>query len=234
MNNSIKTTDPLRKNMGYVDKNIRPEDLKHIKFSEMPKVRTSVRMPLNGTTAYFSSFSCLGDSKEHLAISFCEHDKLKSIPLIRIHSECLTGDLFQSDRCDCGNQLQESIASLKKQRGLLLYLRQEGRGIGLYQKMEAYVLQDKGFDTYEANQALGADKDGRNYEVAANMLKALGIYKIDLLTNNPVKVAQLKQYGIEVHKVVPTKTYLNNQNEKYLEAKKRVCGHTLDIDGGLS
>ena len=124
-------------------------------------------------------------------------------PLVRLHSECLTGDVFGSERCDCGPQLREGVEAVAATGGFLLYLRQEGRGIGLYAKLDAYALQDTGMDTYEANLALGHGEDERDYTAAAQMLSALGANSIRLLSNNPDKAAQLTAHGISVSERVP-------------------------------
>ena len=130
-------------------------------------------------------------------------------PLVRIHSECFTGDVLGSERCDCGPQLLEAVRRIAQVGGLLLYLRQEGRGIGLYAKLDAYGLQDAGLDTYDANLALGYSEDGRDYTVAAQMLGALGLDRVALLSNNPDKGAQLDRLGVTVAERVPTAVHLN-------------------------
>lgn len=150
-------------------------------------------------------------------------------PLVRMHSECLTGDSFGSLRCDCGPQLQASLRLLASSPGgILLYLRgQEGRGIGLANKMRAYALQDQGMDTHEANRALGLPADGRDYAEAAAMLRALGAARIRLLTNNPDKVATLRRHGVEVAKVEPLVIAPNPFNAAYLRTKAQKFGHML-------
>ena len=151
-------------------------------------------------------------------------------PLVRLHSECLTGDVFGSQRCDCGPQLREAVERISDTGGYLLYLRQEGRGIGLYDKLDSYVLQDLGMDTFEANLALGHDEDERDYSAAAQMLVALGVDSLTLLTNNLDKVRQLRSHGIDVANQLPTALHLRRDNERYLRAKAR-GGHTLDLSG---
>jgi 3,4-dihydroxy 2-butanone 4-phosphate synthase/GTP cyclohydrolase II len=150
-------------------------------------------------------------------------------PLVRMHSECLTGDSFGSLRCDCGPQLQASLRMLSASPGgILLYLRgQEGRGIGLANKMRAYALQDRGMDTHEANRALGLPADGRDYAEAAAMLRTLGAARIRLLTNNPDKVATLRRHGVEVAKVEPLVIAPNPFNAAYLRTKAQKFGHML-------
>ena len=146
-----------------------------------------------------------------------------------MHSECLTGDVLGSDRCDCGPQLRESVERVAAAGGLLLYLRQEGRGIGLYAKLDAYALQDDGLDTYDANLALGYGADERDYTVAAQMLLALGVDRVALLTNNPDKGRQLERLGIEVSSLVPTGVHLTETNAAYLATKVRRQAHTLEL-----
>ena len=151
------------------------------------------------------------------------------MPLIRPHSECLTGDVFGSQRCDCGPQLREAVERIADAGGYLLYLRQEGRGIGLYSKLEAYALQDTGVDTYEANLALGHGEDERSYLVAAQMLHALGVSRVALLSNNPDKARQLRRFGVTVAELVPTGVHLSAANARYLGTKARRGAHTLDL-----
>jgi len=152
-------------------------------------------------------------------------------PLVRIHSQCLTGDVFTSERCDCRAQLELSLDKIANEpSGVLLYLPQEGRGIGLLNKLKAYELQDEGLDTVEANNKLGFEADSRNYEFAAEALKALGVHRVRLLSNNPDKVAQLEKAGIQVVERVPCRPRTSRHSEKYLRTKKRKLGHLL---GGL-
>lgn len=148
--------------------------------------------------------------------------------LIRVHSECLTGDVFGSQRCECGEQLHLAMQVLQREgRGVLIYLRQEGRGIGLLNKLRAYGLQDQGFDTVEANQKLGFPPDKRDYGVGAQILRDLGVRRVRILTNNPKKVSRLEVYGLEVVEQRPIEIPPNETNRKYLEAKRRKLGHTL-------
>ena len=151
--------------------------------------------------------------------------------MVRLHSECFTGDVFGSLRCDCGPQLQEAMRQIEKHgRGIILYLRQEGRGIGLRNKLKAYHLQEQGFDTAEANTQLGFKVDERHYEVAAQMLKELGVREIDLLTNNPDKINQLKLDGIRVNRRLPLEIAPNSYDQKYLETKKQKFHHMLNLE----
>lgn len=185
-------------------------------------------------TAEFISFNGDDSGKEHIGIYFegnpDETKQADHVPLVRLHSECLTGDVFGSGRCDCGEQLDEAIDRINEEGGYILYLRQEGRGIGLYAKLEAYALQDQGYDTYQANEMLHLPDDGRDFGIAADMLLALGVSKVRLLTNNPDKAQQLKEHGIDVAELVPTKVHVNQHNRQYLETKAKRKQHTLKFD----
>jgi GTP cyclohydrolase II len=164
---------------------------------------------------------------EHLAIVIGE-PKADQPVLIRLHSECFTGDLLGSLRCDCGDQLRGAIAAISEAgSGVLLYLAQEGRGIGLVNKLRAYQLQDGGADTIDANEQLGFDADERIYAPAATMLSRMGIQRVRLMTNNPEKIAQLERYGIEVAARVPHSFPSNGHNENYLRTKAERAGHLL-------
>ena len=202
-------------------------------------IRTQVSMPVRFSDGHASfarvfSFDGLLDGREHVAFGLGDRafplTSTESLlePLVRPHSECLTGDVFGSQRCDCGAQLREAVERIADSGGYLLYLRQEGRGIGLYPKLDAYALQDEGLDTYEANLALGHREDERSYLVAAQMLRALGASRIALLSNNPDKARQLGRFGVTVTERVPTAVHLSAANARYLEAKAR-RGHTLDV-----
>ena len=151
-----------------------------------------------------------------------------SIPLVRIHSECMTGDIFQSKRCDCGDQLSSSLEQIVAHGGILLYLRQEGRGIGIVNKMHAYNLQDVGFDTLAANEELGLHQDSRDFSIAAKILEHLEISSIRLLTNNPRKIADVEAYGIKVAERVAIEITPTDHNSDYLRTKKERFGHILD------
>ena len=152
-------------------------------------------------------------------------------PLIRIHSECLTGDAFHSLKCDCGAQLKKSMELIQKEgAGAIVYLRQEGRGIGLESKIQAYALQDKGYDTLDANLALGLPADARDYEIAATMLKKKDVTRVRLMTNNPLKVKGLRDNGIEVSDRVSHITGLCESNRDYLSTKKMRMGHLLELE----
>jgi GTP cyclohydrolase II len=203
-------------------------------------IRTHVSVPLRfadgfATTGRVFSFDGLVDGQEHLAFGLGDRAApvtsvgCESVPLVRPHSECLTGDVFGSRRCDCGPQLREAVERIADSSGFLLYLRQEGRGIGLYAKLDAYALQDGGLDTYEANLALGHREDERNYLVAAQMLLALGVSRVALLSNNPDKARQLHRFGVTVTERVPTGVHLSDTNARYLETKARRGAHALDV-----
>jgi GTP cyclohydrolase II len=196
-------------------------------------IRTRVSVPLRfadgyATTARVVTFDGLADGKEHLALALGDAEGA-DVPLVRPHSECLTGDVFGSERCDCGPQLREAVERIATAGGYLLYLRQEGRGIGLYAKLDAYALQDAGLDTYEANRALGHADDERDYTAAAQMLTALGVTAVDLLTNNPDKPAQLRAGGIDVRQVLPTAVHVSAANVRYLQAKAAHTRHTITM-----
>ncbi len=203
--------------------------------------RTRVRVPMAfadgySTTADVVTFDGLVDGREHLLLGLGDWsaalDRAAAggrAPLVRPHSECLTGDVFGSQRCDCGPQLREAVERIADEGGFLLYLRQEGRGIGLYAKLDAYALQDSGLDTYEANVALGRGEDERDYTVAAQMLAAVGVDGIRLLSNNPDKARQLEDLGIRVTEHVPTGVHLSEANTRYLEAKRDHTAHTIDL-----
>jgi 3,4-dihydroxy 2-butanone 4-phosphate synthase/GTP cyclohydrolase II len=165
------------------------------------------------------------ERKEHVALTLGAIDDGEPI-LVRAHSECLTGDVFGSARCDCGEQLAHSLRLLQEQgRGVLLYLRQEGRGIGLANKISAYALQERGLDTVEANLALGLPEDRRDYRAAAEMLLDLGVRRARLLTNNPAKIEGLRRHGVEVVERMPLGISPNPSNVGYLRTKREKMGH---------
>lgn len=168
------------------------------------------------------------DSSEHFALV---KPPLfgNQVPLVRIHSECITGDIFGSCKCDCGKQLQHSLELIAAEGGVLIYLRQEGRGIGLANKLKAYALQEQGLDTVEANLKLGLPADDRDYAIAYQILKYFGIEALRLLTNNPLKIAAVEQYGIRVIERIPLEIEPTNENRGYLKTKKEKLGHLLSI-----
>jgi 3,4-dihydroxy 2-butanone 4-phosphate synthase/GTP cyclohydrolase II len=170
------------------------------------------------------------DNLLHIAMVKGEIDPEKPT-LVRVHSECLTGDIFGSLRCDCGPQLHKAMAKMEEEgSGVLLYIRQEGRGIGLVNKIKAYALQEAGLDTVEANEELGFEPDMRNYGIGAQILVDLGVRKMRLLTNNPKKMVGLEGYGLSITEQVPVEVEPNKFNKCYLECKKLKMGHTLNID----
>ena len=168
------------------------------------------------------------DDKDHVALIHGDIVGARDVPT-RVHSECLTGDVFGSLKCDCGEQLERALQDIQHcGAGILIYMRQEGRGIGLANKVKAYGLQDQGFDTVEANLHLGFDDDMRHYDVAAEMLKLLSVGSIELITNNPRKIQGLVDNGIEVVSRTPIQILPNPHNVGYLRTKKRKSGHLLD------
>ena len=197
-------------------------------------VRARVTLPVRlgevETVAEVVTFDGLADGLEHLAIVLGQPwAEPSGVPLVRLHSECLTGDVLGSRRCDCGPQLHEAVDRIEARGGYLLYLRQEGRGIGLYAKLDAYRLQELGLDTYDANLALGYAADARDYTAAAQMLHALEVERLALLTNNPDKVEQLRALGVDVAARVPTGVHLNETNAAYLATKVRRQRHDLEL-----
>ena len=172
----------------------------------------------------------MATDKEHVALLAGE---ISASPLVRVHSECLTGDAFGSVRCDCGPQLDEAMRRVSAESGLIIYLKQEGRGIGLGNKIKAYALQDTGLDTVDANHQLGFDADLRTYEVAAAMLQSLGINQIRLLTNNPAKIKGLEALGIIVTERVAHVLPPTAQNRQYLDTKRNKMGHLLPGLNGI-
>ena len=195
--------------------------------SESLRIVSRAKLPTRfAERAEIVAFRALANGAEHVALLIGE--PTGAPPLVRLHSECLTGDVFGSLKCDCGPQLDDALAAIAASGwGILLYLRQEGRGIGLANKLRAYALQDQGFDTVDANLRIGFGDDERDYAVAARMLDALGQARVRLLTNNPRKVAGLSAEGIEVAERVPLKSGLNPHNEAYLATKRLRSGHQL-------
>jgi GTP cyclohydrolase II len=198
----------------------------------MAEVRARIELKVGAKSdidAEMLSFRGLETDKEHVAIIFKAADKDQALPLVRMHSECLTGDVFHSSRCDCGEQLEETIQKMGREGGIILYLRQEGRGIGLYNKLDAYKLQSEGMNTYEANNHLGFGDDLRDFTEAAQMLKALDIHSIRLVTNNPKKIRELREHGINIEDVVNTSAHVKDGNESYLKAKVSHGKHHLEL-----
>lgn len=191
---------------------------------ELEKI-ASAQLPTAAATFTMTVFRA-ADGKEHMVIAL--GDLTGDAPLVRLHSECLTGDALGSLRCDCGPQLQEAMRRIASEgRGAILYLRQEGRGIGLGNKIRAYALQDLGLDTVEANHQLGFPDDARDYSLAVALLREAGVSRLRLLTNNPRKLASLEKAGIEVVERVPLRVGENAHNTGYLETKRQRLGHLL-------
>lgn len=183
------------------------------------------RLPTRHGAFTIHAFEDPQTGQEHVALSMGQLDDGAPV-LMRVHSECLTGDGFGSLRCDCGPQLEAALQKIAEAgRGVILYLRQEGRGIGLVNKVRAYALQDQGADTVEANEQLGFAPDLREYDMCEDMLRHLGIQRVLLMTNNPLKVAALQQHGIEVSDRVPLLTPRNPHNDQYLDTKQEKMGH---------
>jgi GTP cyclohydrolase II len=189
---------------------------------------TTCDLPTPWATFRLHAFVEAGSGKEHLALTLGEVGDGAPV-LARLHSECLTGDALFSQRCDCGAQLETALRKIATEgRGMLLYLRQEGRGIGLIGKLKAYHLQDQGADTVEANQALGFAPDQRNYRLCLPMLQHLGVTSLRLMTNNPRKIDALKQLGIAVDERIALHIKTNKFNRRYLQTKASKLGHLMD------
>ncbi len=215
-------------------------DLKIVAISELIAYRyrheklvqkvTETRLPTKHGEFVAMAYRSSVDANEHVALVKGNIGGEEPV-LVRVHSECLTGDVFGSLRCDCGDQIVMALRRIAEEgRGVFLYMRQEGRGIGLHNKLRAYALQDQGLDTVEANIALGFPPDLRDYGVGAQILADLGLHNIRLLTNNPKKVIGLESYGIKILETVPLIAPLNPYNTRYLETKQKKMGHLLGIE----
>ncbi|HEX9796907.1 MAG TPA: GTP cyclohydrolase II [Anaerolineales bacterium] len=199
--------------------------------NEQVERRSCARIPTAHGDFELCLYSCGDEAKDHLAMVYGQLDGSAQV-LVRVHSECFTGDVMGSQRCDCGAQFERSMALIAESgAGIILYLRQEGRGIGLLDKLRAYNLQDEGYDTVDANLLLGHEPDERDYRVAAAILKDLGVRSIRLITNNPNKIDQLQAYGIAVEARVPLVIPATTENATYLRAKSSRLNHILDLDG---
>ncbi|KTD43336.1 bifunctional 3,4-dihydroxy-2-butanone-4-phosphate synthase/GTP cyclohydrolase II [Legionella quateirensis] len=200
-----------------------------IKNEQLVTAAATTRIPLNDNGTFnMTVFENELDSAEHFVLVKPPVFGNR-IPLVRIHSECITGDVFGSCKCDCGKQLKASLSQIAEEGGVLIYLRQEGRGIGLANKLKAYALQEQGFDTVEANLKLGLPADDRDYAIAYQILKHLGIDSIRMLTNNPLKISAMEHYGINAERV-PLEMEPTDENRGYLMTKKQKLGHLLAID----
>ena len=199
----------------------------HIELTESD-VPSTARLPTANGDFEIRVFREENSGLDHVALTLGDMEGPDSV-LVRMHSECLTGAAFSSLRCDCGPQLNSALQAIQEQGwGVLLYLRQEGRGIGLHAKIQAYHLQDRGADTLDANLMLGLPADARDYRIAASMLKSLGITKVSLLTNNPDKVEQLINNGIDVVERIPLIVGVDSNNRSYLSTKAERMGHHIE------
>ena len=199
-----------------------------MKHERLVEVAAESKLPTEYGDFKFKVYRNKKDDNEHLALVKGEFEPDEDV-LVRVHSECLSGDTFGSKRCDCGDQLHNSMRMIEENgKGVLIYLRQEGRGIGLINKIKAYALQERGLDTVEANLALGYHADPRDYGIAAQILKDLNIRRVSLITNNPGKKTGLKNYGIEIEDMIPIVIKPNKMNKFYLETKKLKMGHVLN------
>lgn len=194
---------------------------------QLVHLEREVNMPTEAGAFRLKLYSSIVDNKDHLAL-VCGSPESGKIPLVRVHSECLTGDVFHSQRCDCGAQLETAMHEVQKHGyGAIVYMRQEGRGIGLAKKIHAYELQEQGMDTVEANVHLGFGADLRDYGIGAQILTNLGMTKINLLTNNPDKIQGLDKYGIDVNERLPLVLPTSEHNDRYITTKREKLGHIL-------
>ena len=194
------------------------------------KLLTCARVPTSEGTFELCLYSNSQDDKEHFSLHTGKLDEAENV-LLRVHSECLTGDLLGSERCDCGPQLHLAMKKIQDRgQGVIIYLRQEGRGIGLYDKLRAYNLQDEGYDTVEANLILGHDVDERDYGIAAAILRELGIRSVQMMTNNLDKLAALEDSGVKVTARIPLETGWTDENKDYLRTKANRMNHQLELN----
>ncbi|MFC4293368.1 GTP cyclohydrolase II [Sphingorhabdus arenilitoris] len=207
--------------------NVTPAQIAAYADSHNIQIAARARLPVSASQeAEIIAFRSIADATDHIALIIGTHDG--SVPIVRLHSECLTGDVLGSLKCDCGPQLHEALEQMAATNwGILLYLRQEGRGIGLINKLRAYALQDQGFDTVDANIRLGFAVDARDFSIAAQMLRLLNVSTVKLLTNNPEKVAGLEAQGLSVAERLPLQIAANPHNRHYLDTKRERTGHKL-------
>ncbi len=199
-----------------------------IKRERLIKRVANIRLPTRFGDFRLYAYEDIVDEETHIALLMGEPEGKENV-LVRVHSECITGDIFHSLRCDCGDQLNKALEIISQEgEGVLVYMRQEGRGIGLINKLKTYELQEKGLDTVEANEVMGFPPDIRDYGIGAQILLDLGLTKIRLLTNNPAKIVGLEGYGIKIVERVPIEAEPNNENFEYLKAKKEKLGHLLE------
>ncbi len=201
-----------------------------LKLESIVERGEEVNMPTEYGHFHLIPFKQKSNGLEHVALIKGSWEKDEPI-LVRVHSSCATGDIFGSCRCDCGEQLHKAMEMIEKEgKGVIVYMNQEGRGIGLMNKMKAYKLQEEGFDTVDANIHLGFNADERDYGVGAQILRSLGVSKMKLMTNNPVKRVGLESYGLEISEIIPIEITPNSYNENYLKTKKERMGHTLHFN----
>ena len=199
------------------------------KKKKIVKKVEDIHLPTEVGKFHLHLYEEIFNKKTHLALTYGDFLSKESV-MVRVHSECLTGDVFNSLRCDCGKQLSSAISTIESNgSGILVYLRQEGRGIGLKHKIKAYKLQEEGLDTVEANEKLGFGADLRDYGVGAQILKDLGATKLTILTNNPKKLVGLEGHGLEITSRVPIEIEANQENKNYLNTKKNKLGHILNL-----
>jgi 3,4-dihydroxy 2-butanone 4-phosphate synthase/GTP cyclohydrolase II len=208
-------------------------DLIRYRLEKEKLVRRILEIPLATESGHWNVIVYKAETEDDDSLAFVKGDIGKEPALVRVHSECLTGDVFASLRCDCGGQLRAAMERIDlESSGVVLYMRQEGRGIGLVNKLKAYLLQDQGLDTVEANEKLGFPADLRDYGIGAQILLDLGIREIRLLTNNPRKIVGLEGYGLKVVERVPIEMPVNGTNRKYLDTKRAKMGHLLGLESG--
>lgn len=201
-----------------------------VEGGELPEIEVTAKAHLPTRYGRFGmiSFRSSEEGEPHIAFTI-GLDQTEKTPLVRVHSECLTGDIFGSLKCECGEQLQLALQEISRNGcGVLIYMRQEGRGIGIENKIKAYALQEQGYDTIESNLMLGLPVDGRTYGEAAAILKHLDVSSIELLTNNPLKISSLERYGIEVSKRRKILIESCQESQLYMDVKKTKMGHMLD------